>query len=200
MEPQDDPTPTRSLQEWVSWFQDGIAPPDLDEAGIRSFLKHFADLGILEPAGEERWRLSGLDAARPTEELRKQVVGRLESLSRTESGFAVACFLGRPAVPPSSRSAPPEPEQQKDGGGGLFGKRGSRGNETVSDLSNLQIVKKLGRQLKPLLDLEKRIMDRLPGKHTTPEDAKRIYNYLLSKGMQKASPRQWEQLSRKRHK
>ncbi|NIP99626.1 MAG: hypothetical protein GWM98_03650, partial [Nitrospinaceae bacterium] len=72
--------------------------------------------------------------------------------------------------------------------------------ERASDFSNLQIVKKVGRQLKPFLELEKNLLSRLQGPHTGKEDAQKIFNYILGKTQHKAQPRQWEQLSRRRHK
>ena len=71
--------------------------------------------------------------------------------------------------------------------------------EVSSDLSNLQIVKKWGNQLRPFLDLEQKIIARLKGEYTTREDAQRLFSYILDKTRKKASPKQWEQLSRKRH-
>ena len=71
--------------------------------------------------------------------------------------------------------------------------------ERASDLSNLQIVKKVGRQLEPFLKAESTIVSRLIGEHTSKADARLLFNYMFGKMGSKAQPRKWEQLSRKRH-
>ena len=71
--------------------------------------------------------------------------------------------------------------------------------EIASDLSNLQIVKKVGKQLKPFLDVETKIVSKLQGQHTTKIDARHLFQYIFGKINSKAKPRKWEQLSRKRH-
>ena len=71
--------------------------------------------------------------------------------------------------------------------------------EFASDLSNLQIVKKVGQQLKPFLDVENKIVSKLQGKYTNKADARHLFQYIFGKINSKAKPRKWEQLSRKRH-
>ena len=73
------------------------------------------------------------------------------------------------------------------------------GQKKTSDLSNLQIVQKLGNQLRPLLDLEQQTIARLQGKHTSQEDAQWLFSYILNKTRKKSPAKKWEQLSRKRH-
>ena len=69
----------------------------------------------------------------------------------------------------------------------------------ASDLSNLQIVKKVGKQLQPFLRLEESIVSRLTGKQAGKQDAQKLFHYMFEKIGTKAEPRVWEQLSRKRH-
>ena len=69
-----------------------------------------------------------------------------------------------------------------------------------SDLSNLQIVKKVGRQLSPFLEMEKKYIARLEGPQTSKKDAQKMYQYIFGKTFQKSTPLPWQQLSRRRHK
>ena len=187
------------LDQWADWFQKEFAPSDLDADGVLAFMHHFADLGIFESVGDEgSWKLAGIDFDSNEETRREKVLDRLETLSRTTAGFAVACFLGRPpeispahkeiSQPPLGKRTPP-----------IF--KGETPNlEKASDLSNLQIVKKVGRQLKPFLEFEKEMVSRLLGTHTQPKEARVIFNFILRHTRTKAEPKKWEQLSRKRHK
>ncbi len=69
-----------------------------------------------------------------------------------------------------------------------------------SNLSNLQLVKKYGRQVQSFVELEKSFTDKLLGEHTTLKEARKLFNFILSRMKQKTEPRPWEQLSRRRHK
>jgi len=50
------------------------------------------------------------------------------------------------------------------------------------------------------VDLEKSFTDKLLGEHTTLKEARKMFNFILSRMKQKTEPRPWEQLSRRRHK
>jgi hypothetical protein len=184
------------LDQWSAWFKSELAPSDLDAPGVLAFMHHFADLGILEPAGGDLWKLCGMENNHSSGPLRDVVRDHLEALTRTEAGFAISYFLGqRPRVSPLplTGSHNQQPRSIPDAG-----KTSNR--ENASDLSNLQIVKKVGRQLRPFLDFEKETVARLLGTHTQQKDARIIFNFILRKTQQKAEPKKWEQLSRKRHK
>ena len=94
-----------ALDQWAVWFQKEFAPSDLDVDGVLAFMHHFADLGIFESIGDESsWALAGIDFDSNDETIREKVLDRLETFSRTTSGFAVACFLGRqPDIPLSKK-------------------------------------------------------------------------------------------------
>ena len=188
-----------ALNQWAVWFKKEFAPSDLDADGVFAFMHHFADLGIFESVGDEnRWKLGGIDFDSNDKNIREMLLDRLETLSKTTDGFAVACFLGRqPEIstakketsqsPPANRIAPK-----------ITGETPNL--EKASNLSNLQIVKKVGRQLKPFLEFEKETVSRLQGIHTPSKEARVIFNYILRHTRTKAEPKKWEQLSRKRHK
>lgn len=190
------------LGQWVSWFLEKFAAPDLDPACVRSYLFHFADLGVLKPFDSGLWELTGVDSDVPPDRIENDLRVRLETLSQTEQGFALACFLGRPPgkLPgPVADSSRPSRPGKKDRAASAGGPSGYPPIQRASDLSNLQIVKKVGRQLSPFLEMEKNMLARLQGPHTAKEDAQRIFNYVLGKTRKKAEPKKWEQLSRKRH-
>jgi hypothetical protein len=70
----------------------------------------------------------------------------------------------------------------------------------TSDLSNVQIVKKMESQLKPFLDMEKLLIPQLMGERVNKEEAQCLFNFIMSKLREKVPTREWEQLSRRRHK
>lgn len=192
-----DPGNAHALHQWAAWFKGVLAPTDLSADGVLAFMHHFADLGILESdVDEDKWKLSGVDSDSNRENIRKQVLERLETLSRTPAGFAVSCFLGRPPEFTSSSKETSPPVRAS----GPKVNESPPNREIASDLSNLQIVKKVGRQLQPFLELEKNIVSRLLGTHTQTKEARVIFNYILRHTQSKAEPKKWEQLSRKRHK
>lgn len=188
------PGPSATIARWTTWLQNAILPVGPDAETLNSLFLHLADLGLFESCEGDHWRLSAIDIERPPQQVQKEVLQRLESLSRTERGFALRYFLGRPAplseilAGESSTSSP------------VAGETGGSAPQKASDLSNLQIVKKVGRQLKPFLDLEKKAISLLQGNVAGKQDAQRLFHYILGKSQAKATPGKWEQLSRKRHK
>jgi hypothetical protein len=186
-----------SFEQWAGWFKNELAPSDLDNDGVLAYLRYFADLEILEPiADENKWRLSGVDVDSNPDGIHKIVLDRLEAVSRTSAGFAVNFFLGR--QPDISL-----PEKETESSASKITpkvKSNSPNLDKSSDLSNLQIVKKVGRQLQPFLEFEKKTVARLLGAHTQKKEARVIFNFILRHTRTEAEPKQWEQLSRKRHK
>jgi hypothetical protein len=181
----------RSTADWVDWLEKYFTPAGLNAAGIRSFLNHFADLGIFSEKGEGLWVLSHPAGGEP---IQSELRHRLEALSKKDEGFAVAYFIGqgeRDIQEVLAQAAKPGKEDAEK----------TRNSRTVptSDRSNFEIVKKIGRQLQPFLQLEESIVQRLQGTHTHKSDAQRIFRFLLSRTQAKAKARSWEQLSRKRH-
>ena len=114
-------------------------------------------------------------------------------MSQTKSGFALPFFIRLETIELPTLESLIETED-KEAKNNITTKP-----ERSSDLSNLQIVKKVGRQLEPFLKAESTIVSRLIGEHTTKADARLLFNYMFGKMGSKAQPRKWEQLSRKRH-
>ncbi|MCH8157594.1 MAG: hypothetical protein IID18_07575 [Nitrospinae bacterium] len=199
MKPHEAPHLPHAADQWVEWFRDGTVNSDLDDTEVRSILHYLADLELLEPDGEGTWKLSGIESGQSGEDARRSLRDRLDVLSASDRGFALVYFLPRSDDKPlpslESPGSPAADPRKKS----LFGKSTAPETKTSSDLSNLQIVKKWKNQLRPFLDLEQKTIARLKGKHTTGEDAQRLFSYILEKIRKKAPPKEWEQLSRKRH-
>lgn len=188
-----------ALEQWAVWFNNEFAPADLDENGALAFMHHFVDLGVLRSVDEEgKWQLSEINIESDPENFRQQVLDCLETLSRTSAGFAVNFFLGRQPDISSDDKGKPGSAPAKQLGAKV--KQNAPKREVASDLSNLQIVKKVGRQLQPFLKFEKETVARLLGPHTQTKEARVIFNFILRHTKTKAEPKKWEQLSRKRHK
>ncbi len=186
-----------SLADWTSFFIEFIVPDDLSEEIAESFLRHLTDLGALVPLDGDIWRWSGCDSQINSKSLLAKVQKDIESLSDSESGFALAYFiryknLNKKSLVAGSDSFDSDNVDRKDG-------EPSSAVKPASDLSNLQIVKKVGKQLQPFLQIEEAIVARLVGKYAGKQDAQRLFHYMFGKVGSKAEPQVWEQLSRKRH-
>ena len=184
-----------SIEAWVSAFMDGVVPSDVDEVLVKAFLHHLADLGFFR-VEVERWTAEDIDGDLAADRLCSELSQRLDVLSATERGFVAHFFLeNKSGFPPhfpdnlqldASQAKEPPVKPVLPG--------------RAADLSNLQIVKKLGRQMRPFIELEKNFLARLAGPFTCTEDARKIFNYVLGKTHLKTTPMKWEQLSRRRHK
>jgi hypothetical protein len=193
-----DPRQAHTLDQWAVWFKGEFAPQDLDENGMVAYLQYFADVGVLEfISTEDKWRISGIEVDSNLDGIREKVLNTLEKISLTERGFAVSYFLGHhPEVSTVSNKTTKPLIANKS----AVNKNTQAPNlEKASDLSNLQIVKKVGRQLQPFLEFERETVARLMGTHTQKKEARVIFNFILRHTRKEAEPKKWEQLSRKRH-
>jgi hypothetical protein len=185
----------RSNAFWIALLKDHILVLGVEDATVSALCYHLADLGVLEKSGDENWKLtSSSQSSLPVEEEMSRL---LNDLCATEKGFALRYFLEDP--PPSQTTD--EPQDQ----GSSEAKENPKSNpqlldQKTSNLSNLQIVKKYGRQVQSYIELEKSYTQKLLGSHTTLKEARKIFNFILSRMQQKTEPRPWEQLSRRRHK
>ncbi len=187
--------PRRSLPSWVELLQDGILHSDVEDATASALCCHLADLGVFEKNGEEEWKLSQYSETSLT--IKEEVDKRLQDLCATEQGFALRYFLKNP---PDALNANGVHDSESSETEGRPEKNSHLLDRTTSNLSNLQIVKKYGRQMESFIDLEESFTKRLLGEHTTLKEARKIFNFILSRMKQKTEPRSWEQLSRRRHK
>jgi hypothetical protein len=178
---------------WVELLRGHILIPDADKATVSALCCHLGDLGVLEKSGQEQWRLAqGWEDSLTVEKVMEK---RLHDICVSERGFALRYFLKDP--PPVADEILDEEvskaEHVPKNNSQLLGQK-------TSNLSNLQLVKKYGRQVQSFIELEKSYTKKLLGPQTTPKEARKIFNFILSRLQQKTEPRSWEQLSRRRHK
>ena len=177
------------MSGWVSLFLEFIVSKDLQEEIAEQLLLHLADLGALTLIDENIWQWKSCDSTLDSEKLISLIKNDLEILNDTEPGFALAYFIGYKNFDRKNFS---KIDKHKNIDSTTLGK-------PVSNLSNLQIVKKVGKQLQPFLQIEESVISRLVGKYVDNEGAKKLFHYMFSKVGAKAEPRAWQQLSRKRH-
>jgi hypothetical protein len=182
-----------SLDAWGKFLIEFIVSSDLSEELVGSFLRHLADLGVLLPCDDDVWEWCNSEVE--LKNLTARIKNDLESLSDSESGFALAYFIGYKKL---NKKPLDDKVDSKDN----INRKQSKlppDIKPASDLSNLQIVKKTGKQLQPFLQIEESVVSRLTGKHVGKQDAQKLFHYMFGKVCAKAEPRVWEQLSRKRH-
>ena len=198
MGPQEDPHLNYSEELWFEWFLDGIFNGDIDATGRIPIIHYLLDLNVLEPDGNGTFKLSRLNDGQSSQEVKKMLVDFLSNMGKTEKGFALVYFLSNI----SAKELPLliiEEETTSSKRKNIFNKNYLPGDKKSSDLSNLQIVKKWGSQLRPFLDIEQKTIARLRSDFTSQEDAQWLFSYILNKIRKKSPAKKWEQLSRKRH-
>ena len=192
-----------SLNEWIRFFIEFIVSNDLSEELVGSFLRHLADLGVLLPFDGDIWEWRACNSEVELKNLIARVKKDLESLCDSESGFALPYFIGYKNLYKKSLQFDDEANASSKNPPkiNITRKRSEYSSDIqpASDLSNLQIVKKTGKQLQPFLQIEESVVSRLTGKHVGKQDAQKLFHYMFGKVCAKAEPRVWEQLSRKRH-
>jgi len=190
-----DKNSSRPLTSWAKLLNSGILVSGVDDTTAVALCGHLADLGVLEKSGEEDWRLrTPLEGAFKIEEELERL---LKDICGTEKGFAVCYFLNDPPSPQIVNDSPDQDSLKNDEN---LKSNPQLLDQKTSNLSNLQLVKKYGRQVQSFVELEKKYTERLLGPNTTSKQARKIFNFMLSRMKQKTEPRPWEQLSRRRHK
>ena len=186
-------TAKMNFSEWVKFFSEKIFFEDLEEETIYSLLRYLEDLGLLVPCKKGDFIWKGLPEDLSLEEKVQFIQTGLKKMAFTKVGFALPFFIkiGNIELPTM--------ESMVETGKNVEENKRNFKSETTSDLSNLQIVKKVGIQLKPFLEAEKSIVERLIGKNTKKSHARNLFQYIFGKINAKAPPKKWEQLSRKRH-
>ena len=198
MNPHEKPHLNYPEELWFQWFQDGILNRDIDAIGKIPILHYLCDLNILKSDDNGLLKLSSLNHGQSSQEVKKNLLALLLNMSETEKGFALVYFLSNfsnKELPPLKTEDHTSSRNRKN----IFNKNYLPGEKKSSNLSNLQIVKKWGSQLRPFLDIEQKTIVRLRGKFTCQEDAQWLFSYILNKIREKSPAKEWEQLSRKRH-
>jgi hypothetical protein len=179
--------------DWVTILKENFTSDNLEDETLYSLLNYLIDLGLIVPSENDSLRWVGLSSDLEIAEQIPVMQTDFLRMSQTEPGFALPFFISLEMVKLPTLETFIGTEEKK-GRSKTIPKP-----ERASDLSNLQIVKKVGRQLEPFLKAESTIVSRLIGEHTTKIDARRLFHYMFGKMSSKAQPRKWEQLSRKRH-
>ncbi len=186
--------PKITEEELLQFLQSTLLLEGPSDKSLRALLGHLADIGMLTPAEESHWFIECPDSA-----WKKDWADNLRNLCLTPDGFALKYFLKE--LPESVSLAYPDPAgfQGAISDGILEGSESPEGKAS-SNLSNLQIVKKVGRQLSPLIEMENDFLNKLEGPNTDRQRARHIFNFIISRVKMKGEPREWIQLSRRRHK
>ena len=179
--------------DWVKFLSENIIFADLEEGTVYSLLHYLEDLELLVPGENIEFVWKDLPEGLSLEEKVQFIQNGLKKMASTKLGFALPFFIKIENVELPTIQSMVESGKNFDENKRYFK------SETTSDLSNLQIVKKVGKQLKPFLEAEKSIVERLTGKHMSKSDARKLFQYIFGKINVKAPPKKWEQLSRKRH-
>ena len=187
----------KTFESWVKWFRQEILDASLEEGQVNAFLLHLADLDKFRVDDNDIWSwVESSNSEKLDEKFASQVSKSLVVLSQTECGWAIGFFLRGVAELYQPPNMPPELffdlSKEKE--------RQSPGNPVSADLSNFHIVRKVGRQLSPFLEMENRYIERLSGKYLNRTEAQKLYRYILKKSRPSAKPLPWQQLSRRRHK
>ncbi len=185
------------MSDWIRFFMEFIVSDDLKEEVTEPFLRHLADLGALVSVDNNFWQWKSCYSPVELKNLISRVQSDLELLNATELGFALAYFIGYKDLNRKSFLTKIDSRDSKNAN--HEGKVLTPEVKPASNLSNLQIVKKVGKQLQPFLQIEESVVSRLVGKYTDKQDAQKLFHYMFGKVGSKAEPRVWEQLSRKRH-
>ena len=181
------------VSDWVKVLTADFTPDDLDEETAYSLLHYLEDLQLLIPFENDTLKWKELrDGMLLNEQIQVMRDGMIK-MAHMEIGFAMPFFIG------FEKLKLPTIESLLESKELAVKNKNTRKAELSSDFSNLQIVKKVGRQLKPFLQAESIIVERLLGKRTGKADARKLFQYMFGKINSKAQPRKWEQLSRKRH-
>jgi hypothetical protein len=181
-----------------TWLQNCILFEGTGFELTGSFIRYLTDLQILTLSPPNNYFVSNKPNAILDDTLTADIfLSILEKKSETQNGFALGYFLRSrskeysPKNPPDIFQEKPEAPVKRS----IFSTPGK-----ASDLSNLQIVKKVGKQLLPFLELENKYISSLKGDNVSKEDAKRLFQHILPQIKEKGKPKEWEQLSRRRHK
>ena len=178
---------------WVKLLTEHFTPDDLDKETAYSLLHYLEDLKLLISVENDTLKWKELRDGMALKEQIQVMRDGMIRIAHTEIGFAMPFFIG------FKKLKLPAIESLLESKVVAVRNKNTPKPEVASDLSNLQIVKKVGRQLKPFLEAETIIVKRLIGKRTSKADARNLFQYMFGKMNSKAQPRKWEQLSRKRH-
>lgn len=180
------------------WLQSCILNEGVDLELTESFIHYLTDLKVLTLSPPNNYFVTNNPNLVLNDTLTNDIfLSILEKESDTKIGFAIGYFLRSKVKEYSPKNLPNifQKKIETPVKRSIFSAPGK-----ASDLSNLQIVKKVGKQLLPFLELENNYISFLRGENVSKEDAKRLFQHILPQIKEKGKPKEWEQLSRRRHK
>jgi hypothetical protein len=198
MSPDEAPHLYHSSSLWFAWLQDGVLNNDIDANGEKPILHYLMDLNIFKANSTGLLKIVMVTDNQSSGTVKISLIESLKRMSQDKNGFALLYILvvfSENQLPPLSLGDVSTEIKRKN----IFNKGYLPGENKSSNLSNLQIVKKWGNQLRPFLDLEQKTIARLQGMHTSQKDSQWLFSYILNKTKKKSPAKKWEQLSRKRH-
>ena len=188
-----------SFENLSDWLRKWILVDNADLKLTDSFIRYLIDLDVLTLLPPEKLFISEIPKANLSDTIIQSIfIEILNRVANTEKGFAIGYFLRSKLnqyIPKNPPEILKETKTSRPVRRSLFSAPGK-----ASDLSNLQIVKKVGKQLLPFLELENKYISLLQGSNASKEDAKRLFQKILPQIKEKGEPKNWEQLSRRRHK
>jgi len=198
MSPDETPHLYHSSSLWFAWLRDGVLNNDIDANGEKPILHYLIDLNIFKVNRTGLLKIVMGTDNQSSDTVKISLIESLKSMSQDKNGFALLYILAafsKNKLPPLLLGDTSTEIKRKN----IFNKGYLPGENKSSNLSNLQIVKKWGNQLRPFLDLEQKTIVRLQGRHTSQKDSQWLFSYILNKTKKKSPAKKWEQLSRKRH-
>ena len=186
-------------EDLLRFLQSSLLLEGPSDKSVRALLGHLADLGMLTQSEKSNWTIECQVSSSPDSSWKNDWANSLRNLCLTPEGFALKYFIKD--LPESVSLAYPDPAGFQGAiSDGILENTESSEGKASSNLSNLQIVKKVGRQLSPLIEMENDFLKKLEGPNTDRQRARHIFNFIISRVKMKGEPREWIQLSRRRHK
>ncbi len=186
-------------EELLEFLRSSLLLEGPSDKAIVALLGHLANLGFLSPSEDSSWKIEGIDNKTSSQGWKDVWSEKIRHICETPEGFALKYFIRD--LPESVSLAYPDPSGFKGAiSDGILENSESSKGKTSSNLSNLQIVKKVGRQLSPLIEMENDFLRKLEGPNTDRQQARHMFNFIISRVKMKGEPREWVQLSRRRHK
>ncbi len=186
------------FSELSVWLKNWILYEETDLELTGCFIHYLTDLRVLTLFPSNNYFISNKPDIVLNDPLTADIfLTILEKELQTQRGFAIGYFLRSKSKEYFPTNLPDIFQEKSEAPvkRSIFSAPGK-----ASDLSNLQIVKKVGKQLLPFLELENKYISVLRGENVSKEDAKRLFQYILPQIKEKGKPKEWEQLSRRRHK
>ncbi len=190
------PNPKINEDDLLDALKSSALREEAGDKSLRALLWHLADLGLLKPLENGDWEIATDTTEADESRLIDLLPKKLGQVCNGPKEIALKYFLKD--LPDTVSLAYPDPSGFEGAiSEGVLDKSGSSSEKASSNLSNLQIVKKVGRQLSPLIEMENEFLEKLEGRFTDRQRARHIFNYIISRVKMKGEPRKWVQLSRR---